>query len=143
MWQKQFNTAGWTAARDFNRGKYMDEMIKDLKNLMSFKDTVAAGDIVLIVAEKPQMLVYALVGDIVRDETKVQEWWHVSMQMLTLPPQKVVWTLRTPQMTGLETFTMDGEERFMKAVDFGQKLSRPGPEKQQINKKGAALRRVK
>jgi len=121
----------------------MENMIKDLKNLVTFKDTAAAGDIVLIAAEKPQMLVYALVCDIARDAAKRDEWWHVTMQILALPPRKVVWTLRTPQMTGMETFTMDGEERFMKAVDFGRKVSGGGPGKKQVTGEGAGLRRVK
>jgi hypothetical protein len=46
-------------------------------------------------------------------------------------------------MTGLEIFTMDGEERFMKAVDFGPKLPQAGMEKQQKNKEKSGLRRVK
>ena len=43
----------------------------------------------------------------------------MSLQLLTIPPQKTVWTLRTPQFTGQEIFTMGGEERFIKAIDFG------------------------
>ena len=89
------------------------------------------------------MLVYGLVSDIVRDDTKRDEWWHVSMHILSLPPGKVSWILRTSQMTGLEIFTMDGEERFMKAVDFGPKLPQAGMEKQQKNKEKSGLRRVK
>ncbi len=101
----------------------MEEIIKDLKKLVSFKDTVAVGDIVLIAAKKPQMLVYGLVSDIVRDEAKRDEWYHVSMHILSLPPRNVTWTLRQEQMSGQEIFTMDGEERFMKAVvlDPGRK----------------------
>jgi hypothetical protein len=121
----------------------MDNIIKGLKKLVPFKDTLEAGDIVLIAAKKPQMLVYGLVSDIVRDDTKRDEWWHVSMHILSLPPGKVSWILRTSQMTGLEIFTMDGEERFMKAVDFGPKLPQTGMEKQQKNKEKSGLRRVK
>jgi hypothetical protein len=121
----------------------MDNIIKGLKKLVPFKDTLEAGDIVLIAAKKPQMLVYGLVSDIVRDDTKGDEWWHVSMHILSLPPRKVSWILRTSQMTGLEIFTMDGEERFMKAVDFGPKLPQGGLEKQQKNKEKSGLRRVK
>ena len=46
-------------------------------------------------------------------------------------------------MTGHEIFTMEGEERFMKAVDFGQKSSQAGPGKQQKNTEKSTLRRVK
>ena len=121
----------------------MDKIVKDLQKLVPFKDTLAAGDIVLIAAKKPQMLVYGLVIDIVRDETKRDEWWQVSMQILTLPPRRTTWTLRTPQMTGLEIFTMDGEQRFMKAVDFGRNSPSRGPEKPKSKKETPALRRVK
>jgi hypothetical protein len=121
----------------------MDKIVNDLKKLVPFKETIETGDIVLIAAKKPQMLVYALVSDILRDDTKRDEWWHVSMQILSLPPRKVTWILRTSQMTGQEIFTMDGEERFMKAVDFGQKSPRPGPTAQGKNLKKNGLRRVK
>jgi hypothetical protein len=121
----------------------MEKIVKDLKKLVPFKETLEAGDIVLIAAKKPQMLVYGMVSDVVRDDAKRDEWWHVSMQILSLPPRKVTWILRTPQMTGQEIFTLDGEQRFMQAVDFGQPLPRTGPEKQNANLKKTALRRVK
>ncbi len=121
----------------------MEQIVKDLKKRMPFKDTVETGDIVLIAIKKPQMFVYALICDITRDEIKKDEWWKVSMHMLSLPPQKVMWILRTEQMCGMEIFTMDGEQRFMKAVDFGQKLPPVRPVKQKKDKEKPALRRVK
>ena len=121
----------------------MEKIVKDLQKLVPFKDTLAAGDIVLIAAKKPQMLVYGVISDIVRDETKRDEWWQVSMQILSLPPRKVTWILRTPQMTGSEIFTMDGEQRFMKAVDFGRDTPPSGPKKTINKKETPALRRVK
>ena len=121
----------------------MEKIVKDLQKLVPFKDTLEAGDIVLIAAKQPQMLVYGLVSDIVRDDSKRDEWWHVSMQILSLPPRKVTWILRTRQMTGLEIFTMDGEQRFMKAVDFGRNPRRARPHKQKDKKESTALRRVK
>jgi hypothetical protein len=121
----------------------MEQIVKDLKKMMPFKDTVELGDIVLIAAKKPQMLVYALITDIVRDESKRDEWWKVSMQILSLPPQKVMWILRTEQMTGLETFTMDGEPRFMKGVEFGEKNAAGGDDVEKESKGKPSLRRVK
>ena len=44
----------------------MEKLVSDLKKIMAFKETVEVGDIVLLAAKKPQMLVYALVSDIVR-----------------------------------------------------------------------------
>ena len=121
----------------------MEKIISDLKKLVPFKDTLEVGDIVLIAAKKPQMLVYGLVYGIERDHTKRDEWWHVSMHILSLPPRKVTWILRTEQMSGQEVFTMDGEERFMKAVVFeaGKKVSTDDTGK---NDKGkTSLRRIK
>ena len=121
----------------------MEKIISDLKKIVPFKETVETGDIVLIAAKKPQMLVYALVSDIVRDDTKHDEWWHVSMHILSLPPRKVTWILRTEQMTGYEIFTMDGEERFMKAVAF-EAENKPVKDDRQQEKKGkSSLRRIK
>jgi len=127
----------------------METLVSDLKKIVPFKDSVEIGDIVLIAAKKPQMLVYALICDIVRDDTKKDEWWHVSMHVLSLPPQKVTWTLRTEQMSGLEMFTMDGEERFMKAVIFGnaktpvKEETRKGIKGKTKGKAKPTLRRIK
>lgn len=96
----------------------MEKFVSELKKLISFKDTTEAGDIVLIASKEPQMLVYAKVMDIERDLSRKDEWWHVHLSVLSIPPQNMVWTLRTAQMTGMETFTMGGEARFVKAVQF-------------------------
>jgi hypothetical protein len=121
----------------------MEKIVSDLKKIMPFKDTVKIGDIVMIAAKKPQMLVYALVSDIIKDNTKRGEWWHVSMHILSLPPRKITWILRTEQMTGHEIFTMDGEERFMKAVVFDTKKSPGKDDTKQDNKGKASLHRIK
>ncbi len=94
----------------------IEKIVNDLKNIFVFKETTQVGDIVLIVAER---IMYALVTGVERDYGKKEEWWQVSLQLLTIPPQKVAWTLRTPQFTGQELFTMGGEERFIKAIYFG------------------------
>ena len=94
----------------------MEKLAAELKQIMPFKEETVAGDLVLIAAKDPRMLVYAQVGDIVRDQTRKEEWWHVTLHILTVPPQTVVWTLREPQFTGKEPFTMGGEGRFIKAV---------------------------
>lgn len=98
----------------------MEKLIADLKQVIAFKDSTDVGDLVLIVAKEPQVMAsYALVTSIERDVSRRNEWWHVGMTLLSLPPQKITWTLRTPQFTGMEVFTMGGEQRFVKAVDFG------------------------
>jgi len=121
----------------------MEKIVNDLKRLVPFKDTVKRGDIVLIAAKKPQMLVYAVVGDIVRDESKRDEWWHVKMNILSLPPREVTWTLRVEHMTGQEIFSMEGEQRFMKAVDFARKHIPPQDDTRQPAKGKISLRRIK
>lgn len=126
----------------------MEKLVEELQQIVPFKENTDIGDIVLIVAKEPQMLVYALVTDITRDTTRKDEWWHLALTFLTVPPQEVTWTLRTAQMTGMEIFTMGGGERFVKAVNLtpaiasvpdesliGEKTSNP--------QKGSFLKRVK
>ncbi len=97
----------------------MEKLIAELKQMVRFKDSTDIGDLVLIVAKEPQIsALYALVTDIERDSSRKNEWWHVSLTLLSIPPQETIWTLRTPQLTGMEVFTMGGEERFVKAVEF-------------------------
>ena len=103
----------------------MEKLVAELQQIVPFKETTDIGDLVLIVAKEPQMLVYALVTDITRDTTRKDEWWHVGLTFLTVPPQEITWTLRTDQITGKEVFTMGGEERFVKAVNLAPTLSRP------------------
>ncbi len=101
----------------------MENLVKELGQLVPFKDTTDIGDLVLVAAKEPQMLVYALVTDITRDTSRKAEWWNIALTFLTVPPQETTWTLRTPQMTGMEIFTMGGEERFVKAVNITPSLT--------------------
>lgn len=94
----------------------LQELVTELKKHVVFKETTAPGDLVLIVADNPRMLVYARVEIIEADTSRKDSWWHVTMQLLTVPPQLIVWTLREAQFTGREIFTMGGDERFMQAV---------------------------
>ena len=73
----------------------------------------------LIVSEQPRLMLYAKVISIERDPSKKDDWWHIGLTFLTVPLQNVIWTLRTPQMTGQEIFTMGGEKRFFQAVAIG------------------------
>lgn len=117
----------------------MENLVKELKQLVKFKDSTEVGDIVLIASKVPEMLVYAYVTEIERDSSRKDEWWHVKMSLLSLPMQELTWTLRTPQMCGLEIFTMGGEEKFLKAVEFKD-------HKKQVKKKTVttgAIKRIK
>ncbi|HET97654.1 MAG TPA: hypothetical protein ENN98_02965, partial [Desulfurivibrio alkaliphilus] len=97
--------------QEFNIEKIFD----DLQKIMPFKDETREGDIVLIIADQ---LFYAVVTEITRDDSRRDEWWHVSFQLLTIPPRQVIWTLREPQFSGQEIFTMGGEKRFIKAISW-------------------------
>ena len=115
----------------------MEKLVAELKQIVPFKDSTDIGDLVLIVAKDPQMLVYALVTDIERDTSRKDEWWHLSLTFLSIPPQEITWTLRTAQMTGMEVFTMGGEQRFVKAVNFAPSIARPPQEpSSESNEKG-------
>ncbi len=93
----------------------MQTMVKELEQHLRFKDTTEIGDIVVVAAKEPQMLLYAHVTDIEADTTRKDEWWNVHLSVLSIPVQEMTWTLRTPQMTG-EIFTMGGEELLVKAI---------------------------
>jgi hypothetical protein len=129
--------------------KNMKDLVKELGQLVPFKETTDIGDLVLIVAKEPHMLLYALVTDITRDATRKAEWWHLALTFLTIPPQETIWILRTPQMTGMEIFTMGGEERFLKAVNITPSLAKPEgvPSSRELEKPAAKktpfLKRVK
>lgn len=105
----------------------MEKLLKELKKLVPLKDTTDVGDIVLVVVEETEMAGYALVTGIERDYTRKDEWWEVHMQLLSVPPQPLVWTLRTEQFTGQEPFTMGGKGRFIKAVLFETKAGGTDP----------------
>ncbi len=103
----------------------MEKLVAELKKHVPFKDTTEEGDLVLVAAKEPQMLVYALITGIERDRTRKDEWWHVHMQFLTVPPQPMSWTLREEQFTGREVFTMGGEQRFVQAVRLDAPVKQP------------------
>ncbi len=124
----------------------MERLVAERKKVLPLQGTTVEGDIVVVAAKTPQMLVYARVGSILRDQTRKAEWWHVTLHLLTIPLQTVTWTLRTPQFTGQEIFTMGGEGRFIQAVHFTEQpapISAPSPGDGTPNKRPTGLRIVK
>jgi hypothetical protein len=103
----------------------IEKIVEELKSIITFKNTTEVGDIVIIVTDEPQMVVYAFVSSIKRDISKKDEWWHLTFNFLSLPPQEMKWTLRTPQFTGQEFFTMGGDKRFIQAVEFFKEEKKP------------------
>lgn len=96
----------------------LEQLVEELKKAVRFKDTTEPGDIVLVATDKPRSLFYARVRAFALDDSRREEWWHVDMQLLVVPPQEVTWTLRPEQFTGREIFTMGGDKRFIQAVDL-------------------------
>ncbi len=121
----------------------MENLVAELKEIIDFKDSTDVGDIVLVAQKEPQMLLYGLVTNVERDKSRKAEWWHVELSFLSIPPQKTTWTLRTPQMTGMEIFTMGGVERFIKAVNFATMNSAPPRPPEPTKKQESFLKRVK
>jgi hypothetical protein len=119
----------------------MEKLIQELQELVPCKETTDVGDIVLLVVEESKTAGYALVTGIERDRSRKDEWWEVHMQLLSIPPQPLVWTLRTPQFTGQELFTMGGKARFIKAVRFATNASPSSPPSEK--KETGGLRLVK
>jgi hypothetical protein len=95
----------------------LEQLVEELRAVIPFKGTTSNGDIVLVIAKEPKMLLYGMVTSIERDVSKKDEWWNIGLTFFTVPLQRVVWTLRTEQMTGQEIFTMGGEERFFQAIE--------------------------
>lgn len=120
----------------------MEKIAADLKKLLPLKATTTIGDIVIIAAKEPQMLTYAVVTDIERDDSRKNEWWHVTFQFLSVPLQKATWTLRTPQFTGEEVFTMGGEGRFIQAVEIDMH-KQDAPETSKTKPAKGGIRRIK
>lgn len=100
----------------------IEKLVLELRAVIPFKDTTDNGDIVLIIAQEPHMLLYGIVTSVERDYGKKDEWWNIGLTFFTVPLQKVVWTLRTEQMTGREIFTMGGEKRFFQAVEMAESI---------------------
>ncbi len=123
----------------------MEKIIEDLRQILSFKGTTDIGDIIIVASKKPQMLLYGLVTSIERDESRKDEWWVLGFTLLSFPPQNLSWTLRLPQMTGMEIFTMGGEEKFIGPLELVEsKLAKKpeGEKRQQLQKKGT-IKRIK
>ena len=122
----------------------MENLIEELKAVIPLKPETDVGDIVLAVGEEPQMILYGMVTSIDRDPSKKEEWWNIGITFLTVPLQKVVWTLRTEQMTGKEIFTMGGEKRFFQAVAIDTIAhEKNGSHEQKRVEKKSPLKRIK
>ena len=93
-----------------------EKNITELRKMVPLKNTLDIDDIVIFVL--PDMSVYGVVKKIERDNSKKIDWWHVTFTILTIPIKRYTLTLRTEQMTGQETFTINSKYHFFSAVDI-------------------------
>ncbi len=122
----------------------IEKLVEELRTVIPFKSSTEMGDIVLVIAQDPQMLLYGLVTSLERDSTKKDEWWNIGLTFFTVPLQKVIWTLRTVQMTGKEIFSMGGEKRFFQAVEMVPAAPKHKEKKKRLNVTGKGLiKRIK
>ncbi|MDR1080240.1 MAG: hypothetical protein LBQ79_04605 [Deltaproteobacteria bacterium] len=97
-----------------------DTLVDEVKSQLRTKADTVKGDTILIVTEisdDQTVADYALVTDFTLDDSKRDEWWHMSILLLTFPPANWCITLQTPHFTGQEIFTMKGRKVFIKALD--------------------------
>ena len=92
------------------------------KNIMNLKKNILikndTNERDLIIFAMPDMILYGYVHEIIRDQAvKTGTWWHVTFTLLVVPLMTTTLIMRTEQMTGQETFTVNGEDRFFAALD--------------------------
>lgn len=93
------------------------DVVKPILSQLTLKNDTNIGDVVLIFREKRAM--FAVVTDIIKNvNNHHQEWWDVTFKLLDIPLKEISWTLRTEQMTGKESFTMDGANMFFAPIDI-------------------------
>ncbi len=93
-----------------------EKNITELKKNILLKDDTNEKD--LIILAMPDMIIYGYVHEIIRDQAvKTGTWWHVTFTLLVVPLMTTTLIMRTEQMTGQETFTVNGENRFFAALD--------------------------
>ena len=96
----------------------MGKLIEQVRSIMKFHTSPNIGNLVIIVNEPNKTSFYGRIQNFTRDHTKKDEWWEVEFLILTVPPIIITWKLRTPQFSGKETFTMNGEEIFIAPIDL-------------------------
>jgi hypothetical protein len=111
----------------------MEQLIEELKRIIQFKDETQIGDVVLIVNEageedQPPSLLYAVITDFVRDQSKRDEWYYVHLALLSVPPQPQVLILEPDQFNGRLIFTIGGKKVFIKPLELSGLHEKSGPD---------------
>ena len=104
-----------------------EKNIMNLKKNILIKDDTNERDLIIFVM--PDMILYGYVHEIIRDQAvKTGTWWHVTFTILTVPLMTTTLIMRTEQMTGQESFTINDEFRFFSAVEVLKEETEEPPE---------------
>jgi len=118
-----------------------EKFVDEIKSKIFLKSTLEENDIVIILV--PDIVLFGVVTKIERDMSKKIDWWHVSFTTLTIPMKQYKWIMRTEQMTGEESFTMDDAFRFFCAVDIPEEVDEELKELSKVTKTKLTLVRKK
>ena len=94
-----------------------------VKLILGRKDTLEEKDLALWLFEVDGVRsTYVYIVDITRDTSRnVGEWWHVTFHVIAkVPSVRRTLILRTEQMTGAETFTVDGQKMAFLPIDLSK-----------------------
>jgi len=112
----------------------MKQLIKQVKSIVTQAKSAEQGSTVLVFFGEDSSLMWGIIREFVRDETKKDDWFHVTIDMLSMPPRRVVWTLRVPQINGSEEFTMQGNPRYILPVAMSASKKDKKPKKNKHSK---------
>ena len=125
-----------------------DEIVKEVKQAVRFKEQTEVGDVILMIHEgqdeaNSPAISYLHVDGFDRDPSKRDEWWFVHLTFLLIPPQPQTLILQRVHFTGREVFTMGGKKVFMQAVDFSRPDQETPEKKEEDKPRKPGLRVVK
>ena len=114
----------------------LNKALRDLKKHITFKETTAPGDIILV--GMPSGLFYGKVQSI--DKNIKKDWYNLNFKLLVIPPADLTWIFRFSQMAG-EIFTINEAEHFVIAVDMERRQGASGSSR--LNQKEDTAPRLK
>jgi len=101
-----------------------EEVVKKTKEMYQLNTDTNIGDDIIIVeevkeeGEEPRAAInFARVIDIIKDK-KGGDWWNVKLAAFGIPIIYNTLTLRYPQYTGEEIFTINGVKFFIASIKF-------------------------
>jgi len=92
----------------------INEILKETASRMSFKDITNEEDVILLILEHTMLwAVVSRIGE--EDDERVRE---VIVKLLSIPPLEIHLHINNNQLDGEESFKIENNDAFMKAVDF-------------------------